>query len=70
MSDTATYYAAGAHSFVFDRWWEDPQGNDGNQIWLWQNGSTRRLTSPGEDEVDHAANGLAFDGRYVVYDKR
>lgn len=61
--------AANEHQFVFVKDYEDPSGNEAEQIWLWDNGSIRRLTEPGDAEVDHADDALAFGGNYVVYNK-
>lgn len=65
----SSYYSAAEHRFVFQKEYEDPQGNDGEQVWLWDDGSVRRLTEPGTQEVDHAYNVLAMGGDFVVYDK-
>jgi len=61
-------YAAAEHRFVYIDDYEDPDGNSGEQVWLWDNGSVRRLTSPGTDENDYASDILTLGGDFVVYD--
>ena len=66
----SSYYSAAEHRFVFQKEYEDEDGNDGDQVWIWDDGSpSRRLTKPGSEEVDHAYNVLATGGNFVVYDK-
>jgi len=62
-------YSAASHRFAFKYEYEDPEGYSGDQIWIWENNSMRRLTSPGVDEIDHADDNLAMGGNSVVYDK-
>ncbi len=63
-------YSTTQHQFVYLKWYEDPDGNDGEQVWVWDDGSVRRLTEPGTEEVDHGDNVLAMGrGGFVVYDK-
>jgi len=62
-------YAAAEHKFVFQEDYEDPQGNSGEQVWIWESGSIRRLTDPGTEEIDHINNILAIGNSIVVYDK-
>ncbi|MHA1216233.1 MAG: hypothetical protein ACTSPX_02765, partial [Candidatus Thorarchaeota archaeon] len=56
----STYLAASEQGFVFVEEYEDPiSGERGDQVWLWQDGSIRRLTDPGPDGTDHASDILA-----------
>ncbi|MEI6972309.1 MAG: SGNH/GDSL hydrolase family protein, partial [bacterium] len=57
-------YAASTHRFVFA---QSPVSR--TEIWIWENGATRRLTGPSGNELDYADQVLAFDGRYAIYDK-
>jgi len=61
--------AATYHRFAYVDDYEDPQGYSGDQIWIWDNGTPQRITSPGTEEVDHANSILAISGDLIVYDK-
>ncbi len=65
----SSHYAAAEHRFVFVEEYEDPQGDEGDQVWLWDDGTERRLTEPGTEETDHVDDILAMGGNFVVYDK-
>ncbi len=62
-------YSATTHRFAFVDYYEDPQGYSGDQVWIWDNGSVRRITSPGSAEVDHGGDCLAISADLIVYDK-
>jgi len=62
-------YSATTHRFVFVEYYEDANGYSGDQVWIWDNGSVRRITSPGSAEVDHGGDCLAISGDLIVYDK-
>ncbi|MFC1812685.1 S8 family serine peptidase [Thermodesulfobacteriota bacterium] len=63
-------YSAAQHRFVFVKEYEDAQGDSGDQVWLWDDGSIRRLTEPGTEEIDHGQDALAIGNDLVVYDKK
>ena len=62
-------YAPTMHRFAYRKDYEDPQGNDGEQVWLWDDGTIRRLTEPGTEDVEHANDNLAMGSGFIVYDK-
>jgi hypothetical protein len=69
LDGTYEPYAASAHNFVYVNDYEDPQGNSGEQIWLWNNGTIKRLTEPGFDEIDRGDDFLALGNNIAVYDR-
>jgi len=62
-------YAATAHRFAFVDYYENPQGYGGDQVWIWDNGSVRRITSPGSADIDHGGECLTISGDLIVYDE-
>ena len=61
------YISADNNRFVYVNDYEDPDSYSGEQVFIWDNGSIRRLTSPGTDEKDYASDILALGGDFVVY---